>query len=141
MLDCACLAGIIALKHFRRPEVEVIGDEITIVSGISLEICQLILASFLASTLRASASTTGHSSHAFLLHLRLLPRHINASATGSLAFRTTFECRTTLCCSQCTKRNVRFPEIGRRSSGSERHPQNYQRGRAESSGSTRIYRE
>ncbi|KAF8656447.1 hypothetical protein AX16_002532 [Volvariella volvacea WC 439] len=30
MLDCACLAGMVALKHFRRPEVEVIGDEITI---------------------------------------------------------------------------------------------------------------
>ncbi|KAL5500880.1 RRP45 [Sanghuangporus vaninii] len=30
MLDCACLAGIVALKHFRRPEVEVIGDEVTI---------------------------------------------------------------------------------------------------------------
>jgi hypothetical protein len=140
MLDCACLAGIIALKHFRRPEVEVIGDEITTVSRISLESCQLILA-FLASTLRASASATGHSSHTFLLHLRLLPRHSNASATGSLAPRTTFECRTTICRSQCTKRNVRFPEIGRRSSGSERHPQNYQRGCAESSGSTRIYRE
>ncbi|KAG8928804.1 hypothetical protein FRC02_006446 [Tulasnella sp. 418] len=30
MLDCACLAGITALKHFRKPEVEVIGDEVTI---------------------------------------------------------------------------------------------------------------
>jgi len=30
MLDCACLAGILALKHFRRPDVEVIGDEITV---------------------------------------------------------------------------------------------------------------
>ncbi|KAH8113164.1 ribosomal protein S5 domain 2-type protein [Phellopilus nigrolimitatus] len=30
MLDCACIAGITALKHFRRPEVEVIGDEVTI---------------------------------------------------------------------------------------------------------------
>ncbi|KAF9814262.1 hypothetical protein IEO21_05201 [Rhodonia placenta] len=30
MLDCSCLAGIIALKHFRRPEVEVVGDEVTI---------------------------------------------------------------------------------------------------------------
>ncbi|KZT03040.1 ribosomal protein S5 domain 2-like protein [Laetiporus sulphureus 93-53] len=30
MLDCACLAGVIALKHFRRPEVEVVGDEVTI---------------------------------------------------------------------------------------------------------------
>ena len=31
MVDCACLAGIVALKHFRRPEVEVVGDEVTIV--------------------------------------------------------------------------------------------------------------
>ncbi|KAM5544202.1 hypothetical protein V8D89_001862 [Ganoderma adspersum] len=30
MVDCACLAGIVALKHFRRPEVEVEGDEVTI---------------------------------------------------------------------------------------------------------------
>jgi exosome complex RNA-binding protein Rrp42 (RNase PH superfamily) len=34
MLDCACLAGIVALKHFRRPEVEVIGDEVIVVSLI-----------------------------------------------------------------------------------------------------------
>ncbi|PCH34625.1 ribosomal protein S5 domain 2-like protein [Wolfiporia cocos MD-104 SS10] len=27
MLDCACLAGVVALKHFRRPEVEVVGEE------------------------------------------------------------------------------------------------------------------
>lgn len=31
MLDCACLAGIVALKHFRRPDVEVIGDEVIVV--------------------------------------------------------------------------------------------------------------
>ncbi|KAG9006734.1 hypothetical protein FRB94_013858 [Tulasnella sp. JGI-2019a] len=30
MLDCACLAGITALRHFRRPEVEVIGDDVII---------------------------------------------------------------------------------------------------------------
>ncbi|KAK0197440.1 ribosomal protein S5 domain 2-type protein [Armillaria mellea] len=30
LLDCACLAGIVALKHFRRPEVEVIGDEVIV---------------------------------------------------------------------------------------------------------------
>ncbi|KAG8904976.1 hypothetical protein FRB99_000935 [Tulasnella sp. 403] len=30
MLDCACLAGMTALRHFRRPEVEVIGDEVII---------------------------------------------------------------------------------------------------------------
>lgn len=33
MLDCACLAGITALRHFRRPEVEVIGEEVIIVSS------------------------------------------------------------------------------------------------------------
>ena len=31
LLDCACLAGIVALKHFRRPDVEVVGDEVTVV--------------------------------------------------------------------------------------------------------------
>ncbi|KAI1793451.1 ribosomal protein S5 domain 2-like protein [Ganoderma leucocontextum] len=30
MVDCACLAGVVALKHFRRPEVEVEGDEVTV---------------------------------------------------------------------------------------------------------------
>ncbi|KAF9524201.1 ribosomal protein S5 domain 2-type protein [Crepidotus variabilis] len=30
LLDCACLAGIVALKHFRRPEVEVIGDDVIV---------------------------------------------------------------------------------------------------------------
>ncbi|KIY50816.1 ribosomal protein S5 domain 2-like protein [Fistulina hepatica ATCC 64428] len=30
LLDCACLASMVALKHFRRPEVEVIGDEVII---------------------------------------------------------------------------------------------------------------
>ncbi|KAG8947957.1 hypothetical protein FRC04_010154 [Tulasnella sp. 424] len=30
MLDCGCLAGITALRHFRRPEVEVIGEEVIV---------------------------------------------------------------------------------------------------------------
>ncbi|EIW77330.1 ribosomal protein S5 domain 2-like protein [Coniophora puteana RWD-64-598 SS2] len=30
MLDCAVLASMVALRHFRRPEVEVIGDEVII---------------------------------------------------------------------------------------------------------------
>ena len=34
MLDCACLAGIVALRHFRKPEVEVEGDEVIVVSQI-----------------------------------------------------------------------------------------------------------
>lgn len=31
ILDCSCLAGIVAFKHFRKPEVEVIGDEVIVV--------------------------------------------------------------------------------------------------------------
>ena len=31
MLDCACLAGMVALRHFRKPEVEVEGEEVTVV--------------------------------------------------------------------------------------------------------------
>jgi len=31
MLDCACLAGVVALRHFRRPEVDVEGEEVTVV--------------------------------------------------------------------------------------------------------------
>ncbi|KAH7104502.1 ribosomal protein S5 domain 2-like protein [Auriculariales sp. MPI-PUGE-AT-0066] len=30
MLDCACLAGIVALRHFRRPEVEVDGEQVIV---------------------------------------------------------------------------------------------------------------
>ncbi|KAB5590959.1 Exosome complex exonuclease RRP45 [Ceratobasidium theobromae] len=30
MLDCACLASVAALRHFRRPEVEVVGDDVII---------------------------------------------------------------------------------------------------------------
>ncbi|THH32657.1 hypothetical protein EUX98_g1516 [Antrodiella citrinella] len=30
LLDCACLAGIVAFKHFRRPEVEVVGEEVIV---------------------------------------------------------------------------------------------------------------
>jgi len=31
ILDCSCLASIVAFKHFRKPEVEVIGDEVIVV--------------------------------------------------------------------------------------------------------------
>jgi exosome complex component RRP45 len=41
MLDCACLAGIVALRHFRKPEVEVEGDEVTVVSMSDGRSCRL----------------------------------------------------------------------------------------------------
>lgn len=36
MLDCACLASMIALKHFRKPEVEVDGEEVIVVRSLQL---------------------------------------------------------------------------------------------------------
>ncbi|EJT98069.1 ribosomal protein S5 domain 2-like protein [Dacryopinax primogenitus] len=32
LLDCACMAAMAALRHFRKPEVEVVGDEATMFS-------------------------------------------------------------------------------------------------------------
>lgn len=32
LLDCACMAAMAALRHFKKEEVEVRGDEITVVS-------------------------------------------------------------------------------------------------------------
>lgn len=31
ILDCACIAAIAALLHFKRPDVTVIGEDVTIV--------------------------------------------------------------------------------------------------------------
>lgn len=51
MMDCACLAGIVALKHFRRPDVEVIGDEVIIVRHIpAFRHCRIINAETFAYT-------------------------------------------------------------------------------------------
>lgn len=33
MLDCASIAAITALRHFKRPDVTVIGEDVTIVSS------------------------------------------------------------------------------------------------------------
>lgn len=43
MLDCACLAGVAALRHYRRPEVEVVGEDVIIVSSPYLDSNQLPL--------------------------------------------------------------------------------------------------
>jgi hypothetical protein len=55
MLDCACLAGIVALKHFRRPEVEVIGDEVIVVSLILAVYLLFFLLILYDSTLQQNA--------------------------------------------------------------------------------------
>jgi exosome complex component RRP45 len=35
LLDCAALASMAALRHYRKPEVEVLGDEVIIVSPLT----------------------------------------------------------------------------------------------------------
>jgi exosome complex RNA-binding protein Rrp42 (RNase PH superfamily) len=72
LLDCACLAGIVALKHFRRPDVEVIGDEVTVVC-LRIRLATFYLyESPLARPFRTCARSVSHSPHTILFHLRLL---------------------------------------------------------------------
>ena len=78
MMDCACLAGIVALKHFRRPEVEVIGDEVTVVR-IPLFIPKKPLINWdvryifgiLVSTSRACTCASCDAPHAHMPNFRL----------------------------------------------------------------------
>ena len=37
LIDCAAIAAITALLHFRRPDVTVLGEDVTIVSPVTLE--------------------------------------------------------------------------------------------------------
>lgn len=50
MLDCASIAAITALRHFRRPDVTVIGEDVTIVSGGAWSECDGLLTFFFYST-------------------------------------------------------------------------------------------
>ena len=78
-MDCACLAGIVALKHFRRPEVEVIGDEVTVVGTplfnpkerrvINWDVCFNFR--ILVSTIRARTCASRYAPYAYMLNFRL----------------------------------------------------------------------
>lgn len=73
MLDCACLAGIVALRHFRKPEVEVEGDEVIVVSQIDGGVWCLWL--YLMSTAPSgneSTNTSGYSPHSYMFDIRPL---------------------------------------------------------------------
>ena len=72
MLDCACLAGITAFRHFRRPEVEVIGDEIITVGPSGPSSNNLIKSLIIASSLRTRSSSSRDPSYAVLLYFRFL---------------------------------------------------------------------
>ena len=105
LLDCACLAGIIALKHFRRPDVEVIGDEVTVVGILFMHgngwwtwTPDIIsLASPLWTVPLCYPSCT------ILLHFRILPWCVNASDYRSLSTRTMTQCRVDINTSICPK--------------------------------------
>lgn len=92
MLDCACLAAIVALKHFRRPEVEVVGDQVIVVGVLPRECLRISPNSLTASTNRTSTNASLDAPHDILFHLCLFPRRIHTSDSRSQSARTTTEC-------------------------------------------------
>jgi exosome complex RNA-binding protein Rrp42 (RNase PH superfamily) len=76
LLDCAALAAMTALRHFRKPEVEVIGDEVIVVSrGEASEASDRnvpIDQNSLAFAGRSSTCATGDTPHASLRDLCIL---------------------------------------------------------------------
>jgi hypothetical protein len=94
MLDCACLAGIVALKHFRRPDVEVIGDEVTVVCPRPRLVILCLHKSPLARPFRTCARSVSHPPHTILPHLCILPRPRNTSNLRPIQTGTKTECRS-----------------------------------------------
>lgn len=74
MLDCACLAGVAALRHYRRPEVEVIGEEVIIVRTTLLfpslitQLLFLMILLFLASIDSTIQQNVRQSHSRFIIH-------------------------------------------------------------------------
>ena len=106
LLDCACLAGIVALKHFRRPDVEVIGDEVTVVCFFGSYMERNYESEHrisLASPFWTSPSTPSYPSYTVLLHFCILPWCINASDYRSFSTRTATQRRVGINSSKCPK--------------------------------------
>ncbi len=126
MLDCACLAGIVALKHFRRPDVEVIGEEVTVVRVLPFPI--LVQAynppDSTASPHRTRPRPTSNQPHAFLLHVRLLPRYHNAARPRSQPARAAAQRRFSINSAERAKGDLRAAKTRRDPSGYRRHPCN-----------------
>ena len=127
ILDCACLAGIVAFKHFRRPEVEVIGDDVTVVrisplvprnmvSRIELNTCFVII----ACARGARPCTTRYSPHAILRHICFLPRSDDASCRRSLVAGTKAECWNNEYRTQRAARDMCLTQSRRRANGTGR---------------------
>ena len=114
MLDCACLAAIVALKHFRRPEVEVVGDQVTVV-GIFSHTSTDSSNPPIAPPDGTGTDASLNASHALLPHIRLLQGHIDPCDSGSQSSGTTAECWGDVDRAQCSAGIVRGAE-GRGSS-------------------------
>lgn len=84
ILDCSCLAGIVAFKHFRKPEVEVIGDEVIVVR-IETDLLLISLTfSPIALTIRTRTHLACNTSHTVLCDVRVLPGCIDATRGGPI---------------------------------------------------------
>jgi hypothetical protein len=102
LVDAACIAAITALLHFRRPDVTVVGEDVTIVSWFVLFLCgirttmaclstgnnssigliitlvchSLLLFCFIAYTRAKEPCAAQHPSHPYLHHLCLLQQRV-----------------------------------------------------------------
>jgi len=92
MLDCACLAAIVALMHFRRPEVEVVGDQVIVVGNALSLLHGYSNLGFAASSDRTGTNGSIDAPHAILPHIRILPREVYPRDYGSKSDGTTIEC-------------------------------------------------
>lgn len=89
MLDCACLAGVAALRHYRRPDVEVVGEDVIIVSpffpSYTFSTVKL-MGDFggVARPERSSADTVVDTSHTYLCIFRIRRRRVRSRSRFSL---------------------------------------------------------
>lgn len=109
LLDCACLAAMVALKHFRRPEVEVVGEEVIVVSimwscaGVSPNsyFCFLVAFPFVACT-----GAIGDPSHTLLPIFCVISGSWSAASPRSISIGIFFVWRCCLSSFECSKRTM-----------------------------------
>lgn len=80
MLDCASIAAMAALRHFRRPDVTVLGEEVTIVRCSFARVVDDTLTGDTSDTAlddRTSSDTTRDSPYTNLFDIRLLWREVS----------------------------------------------------------------
>lgn len=79
LVDCASIAAITALLHFRRPDVTVSGEEVTIVSGMGfgeLKQCAKSQVTFVAPCRSKKSSALEYSPYTNLYHILVLRQRV-----------------------------------------------------------------